>query len=148
MHASETIASETCHGTTVSVNDNGLLIEGPSGSGKSALALALMAFGAKLVADDRTRLSLRPGHTGLWAEAPPGLPAAIEARGLGLLPARLDGPVRLRAILRLDILEPARLPEARSCVRLGQKVALLYRVEAAHFPFGLLQFLKGAAWNG
>jgi len=49
--------SEIRHATTVAVAGRGLMIEGPSGSGKSALALELMAFGAELVADDRTRVA-------------------------------------------------------------------------------------------
>lgn len=78
------------HATTVTIAGKGVLIEGPSGSGKSALALQLMAFGAALVADDSTLLQSRHGQ--LWATAPAGLPAAIEARGVGLLRTPLAPP--------------------------------------------------------
>ena len=42
------------HASCVSINGNGVLICGSSGSGKSSLAINLIALGAELVADDRT----------------------------------------------------------------------------------------------
>ena len=54
----------------------GVLIEGPSGTGKSALALRLMALGARLVADDRTRITAREGWP--WLLAPERLDGVIE----------------------------------------------------------------------
>ena len=43
------------HATCISYRDNGILLIGPSGSGKSDLALRMMMNkGAQLVADDRT----------------------------------------------------------------------------------------------
>lgn len=140
--------SETRHGTTVAVSGRGLLIVGPSGAGKSTLALTLMAFGAELVADDRTRLRVTGRPAKVWAEAPTGLPALIEARGVGLLPALRCGPVPLAAIADLGRVEPARLPEPRfSCV-LGQKVALFYGAENAHFGQAILQYLRHHAPSG
>lgn len=48
------MSSETIlHGTCVAYSQSGLLIIGTSGSGKSALALALMGMDAVLLADDR-----------------------------------------------------------------------------------------------
>jgi len=74
-----------------------------SGSGKSALALELLALGARLVADDGTLLRRDAARPRLWAAAGEGLPARIEARGVGLIPARLVGPVPLYATLvKLD----------------------------------------------
>jgi len=46
----------TIHATTVAVNGRGVMIRGASGSGKSALALQMIAMGAELVSDDRTSL--------------------------------------------------------------------------------------------
>ncbi|WP_331459605.1 HPr kinase/phosphorylase [Paracoccus liaowanqingii] len=69
------------HATTVALEGRGLVILGPSGSGKSGLALELMAVGAVLVADDRTDLRLQQGR--LIAQAPPALSGRIEARGWG-----------------------------------------------------------------
>ena len=44
---------DTIHASAVALGPVGLLIMGASGSGKSSLALELMARGAKLVADDQ-----------------------------------------------------------------------------------------------
>ncbi|MDA3887407.1 MAG: serine kinase, partial [Allgaiera sp.] len=56
------------HASCVALDGRGVLILGPSGAGKSGLALQLMALGARLVADDRTRLNPRAGR--LIARAP------------------------------------------------------------------------------
>lgn len=80
---------------------SGVLIIGPSGSGKSDLALRLMALGATLVADDQTLLR-RDGDR-ILAEAPGRLRGIIEARGVGLLraPAATE-PVELALAVALS----------------------------------------------
>lgn len=93
---------QTVHATCVAFGARGVLLLGPSGSGKSDLALrAVMQEGAKLVADDRVHLARR--GAGLVAAAPreaghAGLLGAIEAYGLGIL--RL-GPTRRLTTVRL-----------------------------------------------
>ena len=47
------------HATCVHINGSGVLIVGRSGSGKSSLAIKLLALGAKLVADDQCKLEKR-----------------------------------------------------------------------------------------
>ncbi|HLI66156.1 MAG TPA: HPr kinase/phosphorylase [Caulobacteraceae bacterium] len=64
----------------------GVLIEGDSGAGKSDLALRALASGWRLVADDRTLIWTSDGR--LFGRAPDPLAGLIEARGLGVLPAR------------------------------------------------------------
>ena len=71
------------HGTAVSVEKKGLLILGPSGSGKSRLALEMIVLGATLICDDR--VWLKKAAVGLHLLAPERLSGSIEARGLGLL---------------------------------------------------------------
>ncbi len=44
------------HATCVDINGSGVLIVGRSGSGKSSLAINLLALGSKLVADDQCEL--------------------------------------------------------------------------------------------
>ena len=73
------------HASCVALNGRGLLIIGPSGSGKSALALQLMASGAKLVSDDRTDVTR--SNDRLIACSPAVLSGMIEARGVGILHA-------------------------------------------------------------
>ncbi len=79
------------HATAVVHGESGVLILGPSGSGKSALALALLArardvgvFGA-LVGDDRVWVRSVSGR--LIASGSPKLAGLIERRAAGLVTA-------------------------------------------------------------
>jgi len=128
------------HASSVAVDGKAALIIGPSGSGKSALCLQLMAMGATLVADDRT--VLQSGESGILALAPETIGGLIEARGVGLLTA---GCCVARVVLVVDLeqVETDRLPPHRTYNLLGQKAPLLHKVEAAHFPAAILQYLKG-----
>ena len=48
----------TIHGTELEIDGKGVLIIGKSKSGKSTTAIQLIALGSKLIADDRTELTL------------------------------------------------------------------------------------------
>lgn len=117
------------------------MIEGPSGSGKSALALQLIALGAQLIADDRTRLVLRDGAP--WALAPERLAGLIEARGVGLIQMPHIGGAPLALTVEMGTQETARLPRRRSTLVLGCEIAQLYRVDEAHFSSAILAVAKG-----
>lgn len=72
------------HGTSILVAGAGVLLRGPSGSGKSDLAFRLIEAGqAILVADDQT--DLRPLDGQLHATCPSKLAGLIEVRGIGIL---------------------------------------------------------------
>lgn len=128
------------HASCVALNGNGLLIRGASGSGKSALALSMMAYGADLVADDRVLLSAKEDY--LIAEAPPAIAGLIEARGIGILKASAIGSAQVRAIVDLDHITNDRLPEPSVDTILGTDLPLFHAVRAPHFPPALLQYLK------
>jgi HPr kinase/phosphorylase len=114
--------NETIHGGCVAVEGRGLLILGPAGSGKSSLALELIALGAELVADDRVALRAEAG--GLRASAPAALRGLIEARGLGLL--RLPAAAEARVALAVDLApSPERLPARRAFRALGAAAPLV-----------------------
>jgi HPr kinase/phosphorylase len=129
------------HATTVAVDGAGLIIEGPSNSGKSGLALQLLAIGASLVADDRTVLS-RPDPGPPIATAPPPLAGLIEARGVGLIRVPTLAAVRVTAILTMTGAETERLPPERLRDVLGYPVVDLRRVDAPWFPAALLLWLR------
>ncbi len=133
--------STILHATTVALGARAVVITGASGTGKSALGLELISRGAVLVADDRTRIDCRSGA--LIASSPPAIRGMIEARGVGLLTADTVAQAMVVLAVDLDTPETERLPPMRETRILRQSVALLHRVEHAHFPAAIVQYLKG-----
>ncbi len=132
--------TQTLHATTVALHNRAVLIMGPAGSGKSGLALQLMAFGAALVADDRTVVWASDGA--LWAMAPPGLPPLIEARGIGLLRApNLAPATRVSLVVDMGQTETRRLPPLQHYPVMGLSLPLVFHISAAHFPASVLHYL-------
>ncbi|MBU3030389.1 HPr kinase/phosphorylase [Paracoccus marinaquae] len=127
------------HGTTVTLAGRGVLILGPSGSGKSSLALQLMAAGAGLVADDRTDLS-RVEDT-VIASCPAPLRGRIEARGIGILAAAAEDPVPLALVVDLGRIEDHRLPPQREHDLLGIGLPLVFGPYRPHLYAALRQYL-------
>jgi serine kinase of HPr protein (carbohydrate metabolism regulator) len=87
--------------TAVAIGGRALLIEGPAGSGKSSLALALIDRGATLIGDDGIALVVRTGE--LWALPAKATAGLIELRNVGIvtLPTT-EAPVALVLQLRED----------------------------------------------
>ncbi|HUB94624.1 MAG TPA: HPr kinase/phosphatase C-terminal domain-containing protein [Stellaceae bacterium] len=118
------------YGTSVSLSGEGVLLRGPSGSGKSDLALRLIEEGAVLIADDQTVLS--PDGPALMMSAPAELAGLLEVRGLGII--RVPRVTRARLRLVFDLVperEIERLPEPRSVTFAGVAVPLLALAPAA-----------------
>ena len=113
---------ESVYGTTVAIDGAGVLLRGPSGSGKSDLALRLIDRGALLVADDRTNLT-RQGAA-LIAQAPAALRGILEVRGLGLVRVPIQETARLTLAVDLET-PPERLPAAESLALAGISIPLL-----------------------
>lgn len=128
------------HASCVACAGRAVAILGASGSGKSGLALSLMALGCDLVSDDRTAVAARDGV--LLATAPVRIRNRIEARGVGILGARAAAAARVVLAVDLDEIEAERLPPWRTRVVLGVEIPLLHRVESPYFPAAILQYLK------
>jgi serine kinase of HPr protein (carbohydrate metabolism regulator) len=110
---SEPKSETNIHASCIALGGRGVLLLGPSGSGKSDLALRLIDEGAKLVADDRTILFVKDGV--LQAKAPASIRGMLEIRGLGIvaLPVRSRvKSVKIALAVRLGH-EGARLPASR-----------------------------------
>ena len=112
------------HATTVAIERAAVVIRGAPGVGKSDLALRLIDSGARLVADDRTRLDRR-GRT-LVASAPPAIAGLFEARGLGVV--ELPREEWAEVVLLVDLVRPEevdRLPESSAETVLGVAIPRL-----------------------
>ncbi|MCX5477883.1 HPr kinase/phosphatase C-terminal domain-containing protein [Kaistia geumhonensis] len=99
----------TIHASAALVDGTGVLVRGPSGSGKSALVLALILADSarnRLVADDRTVLAGEAGR--LVASPPEALAGLIELRGYGIL--RLPYVAAQEIGLVVDLEEAAAVP--------------------------------------
>ncbi|MFM2042306.1 MAG: HPr kinase [Pseudomonadota bacterium] len=134
------------HATCVSLAGAGVLLRGPSGSGKSDLALRLIDGGALLVADDQVILEMRGGA--LRARAPERLAGYLEVRGIGLLPVPHAPDVRL--VLVADLTAPGaeveRLPDPATVDLLGRSVPrIALDPFAASAPAKLRLALRAAA---
>jgi len=129
------------HASCVAAGFGSVLIRGGAGSGKSALALSLMALGGRLVADDRTIVELSDG----WprASAPGAIRGLIESRGVGLLATVPQLRAWVTLVVDLDRAETDRLPSCRQTEILGRMVPLLLKVECPQFAPVILQCLKG-----
>lgn len=138
--------TETLHATCVALDrDRGLLVLGPSGSGKSALGLQLMAMGAHLIADDQTTLTVT--DAGLVASCPSPIAGVIEARGIGLLTATPLAMARVTLVVDLGQTESDRLPPFRSVTLLGTALPLVLGQKSPHFPAALLCYLQGGRYG-
>lgn len=127
------------HATSVAFGDRALLLTGASGRGKSTLALQLMGLGATLVADDRTLLTHADGQ--IRASCPPTIAGMIEARGVGLLNAPYLPDAAVALVVDLDQTEPERLPPLRHITMMGCELALVFAVDAPHFPISLKHYV-------
>lgn len=99
----------TLHGVFMEVMAIGVLITGPSGIGKSELALELITRGHRLIADDAPQFSkIAPDI--INGTCPDALRDFIEVRGLGIINIRKlygDSAIKSNKYLRLIVrLEP------------------------------------------
>ena len=132
--------AQTIHATSVAIGGHGVLIMGPSGSGKSDLALRLIDRGARLISDDYTYVS--SGDGGLLLSAPANIAERMEIRHLGIIDMRKIGP---------DLMAPAGAVLARLAVQLEDRPERMPQPDAMmtlagyQLPLVLLAGLEASA---
>jgi serine kinase of HPr protein (carbohydrate metabolism regulator) len=117
------------HATALVIGEQGVLITGAAGAGKSSLALALIDYGhaqgifASLVGDDRVFLHDAGGR--LLARPHPAIAGQIERRGQGIVTTEFEPTACIHCVVMLIAPSPAndslhRYPdEAQNHVMIG-----------------------------
>ena len=116
--------SPIMHGTCVDLKGSGILIIGRSGSGKSSLAVDLLALGASLVADDQCNLIIK--NDGIRISKPASLPNSIEMRGIGLVSVPMIMQTNLDWVVNLDEIETERMPNRKFTNIRGYSVPTIF----------------------
>jgi serine kinase of HPr protein (carbohydrate metabolism regulator) len=146
-------AGELVHGSAIALAGRAALIRGPSGSGKSDLALrclmqpptGLVAHSAQLVSDDQVLIERHDQQ--LLVRAPSAIRGLLEVRGVGVMRIPAIDSAQLSLVVDLVAADKVeRIPESgRTVVLAGVPVAHL---ELAPFensaPLKLLLALQSA----
>ncbi len=121
----------TVHASVALIGEGGVLIRGPSGSGKSSLLLSLLSDDATaLVADDRVALTAANGR--LVASVPDEIAGLMEIRGQGIVRRPHVSPVVVDLVVDLAPVEACpRLPLADEDARTVIAGIALPRVHVA-----------------
>jgi HPr kinase/phosphorylase len=112
------------HGSCVARDGAGVLIVGPSGSGKSDLTLRLLSRGFDLVADDQVDVVDGVART------PEALAGLLEVRGLGIVRLPHRTGAKLHVVIALTD-QPERLPRPERHAGLGLPLVRLRGADAS-----------------
>jgi HPr kinase/phosphorylase len=148
-------AATTVHASAVLVGPRAILIRGPSGSGKSRLALGLIEAAqrgalrfARLVGDDR--VYLEPVHGRLVVRPAQALAGLIEIRGVGIRKIEYEPSAVLGLVVDLAAPDAERLPETEGqhAVIAGVKLPRLAVAEGREALPAVLAMLTSARSEG
>ena len=111
------------HSTSVVIDDNGVLILGDSGSGKSDLALRLIDNGATLISDD---ISIcRKNSNNIYLYCPPEIKGLLEVREIGIITVPFVEKIKLRLVVNLKSNNNERFPKDSFFRILGIKIPII-----------------------
>ena len=111
------------HSTSVVIDDNGVLILGDSGSGKSDLALRLIDNGATLISDD---ISIcRKNSDNIYLYCPPEIKGLLEVREIGIITVPFVERIKLRLVVNLKSNNNERFPKDSFFRILGIKIPII-----------------------
>ena len=114
------------HATAIALDGMGLLLMGPSGSGKSDLAMRLIDRGAVLVCDDYCDIVECNGQPMIVGKS--SIAGKIELRGVGILNAAHVPRVPLELVIELDR-SVERLPDPTGSIKLAGWAIASYPVQ-------------------
>ena len=145
------LQSDILHATSIAINGHGLLLLGPSGSGKSDLALRCLAMGPsplhdapfELISDDRTIVSVCDRQ--VIMTAPSAIAGQLEVRGVGIVdvPHTRGGELCLVVCLTDEDVERYPALEPRFECILGRSFPMIHvRAFEASAPVKLAMALK------
>jgi serine kinase of HPr protein (carbohydrate metabolism regulator) len=109
--------------SAIAINGRAILIEGPTGSGKSSLALALLDRGAQLVGDDSVMLEVSDQR--LVAHPHPQTRGLLEVRNLGLIEYPVCDAAPVCLIVKIDEKAERFIDQPQVLKILGQPIPLL-----------------------
>jgi serine kinase of HPr protein (carbohydrate metabolism regulator) len=134
-------ATPTVHASAVLAGPRAVLLRGPAGSGKSRLAMALLAAAqtgllrfARLVGDDRVHLEASHGR--LLVRPAESLAGMIEVRGVGIQRLAYESVAAVGLVVDLSAQDAQRLPAAAEAVICGVRLPRL-AVAAGAEPLAL-----------
>ncbi len=111
------------HSSAIVLEDNGVLIVGDSGSGKSDLALRLIDSGATLISDDITICEKK--NDIIYLSAPAETKGLLEVREVGIITVPFVEKIILKMIVKLEEGDLQRMPCKNTQKILGQKIPTL-----------------------
>ena len=111
------------HSSSIVIDDNGVLILGDSGSGKSDLALRLIDNGATLISDD---ISIcRKNSNNIYLYCPPEIRGLLEVREIGIITVPFVERIKLRLVVNLKSNNNERFPKDSSFRILGINIPII-----------------------
>lgn len=123
------MSQPTTHASAVLVGAHALLIRGPSGTGKSRLALGLLQAAqagilsfARLIGDDR--VILEPQHDRLLVRPAPELAGLLEVRGVGIRRCDYEPVAVVGLLIDLGAGDADRLPPLSAMSRVVSGITL------------------------
>jgi len=112
------------HSSSIVIDDNGVLILGDSGSGKSDLALRLIDNGATLISDDVS--ICKKNLNNIYLYCPPEIKGLLEVREIGIITVPFVEKIKLKLVVNLKSKNNERFPEDIYFKILGIKIPLIH----------------------